>query len=970
MSSWIKRILAWSVFAVCCAATAHADDVFTVGVISDTQNYVDNNKPQPASLSVYLQQMQYLADHKADKNIAFATHVGDVVQHGDGTNGSAPVYGGPAEYDRAQQAMDILGAAGIPFGMSPGNHDYDNYSYTPPAHRPLSGSSMWQQYFGSSSGYFAGRPWYGGASDDLAVSPGLTSYQVFSAGGRTFLHISLEMEAGAPALAWAQAVVDAHPGLPTIVTTHSFLAPPDDDDDSPPLAVPAFRNDDFYLTGSPGGWNDAQGVWDQFIKINDQIFMVLCGHAWGATHDGVSKAENIRIDNNDFGHPVYQVLTDYQGNTIGLAGTPGSDPGGAGWMRFMEFNLTTNTIHFYTYSTLLDRYAGRDGEHTFNQDPAFSEFTLPLPPQVPQKWTFGVMSDTQWTCANDPAGENPDHVAVSIINQLNAQFIDAGVKFVIQVGDLTENGNDVDIATRATAAQALYDAGIGFFPMRGNHELYASPPNDYGIPAVRANFPQTRGLNQTFGARNFDSPTSVSAELDGMTYSFDFGAPGSDARFVIIDPWCTPTRRTDVGGYQYGYSIGEQQDWISDRLDESTRGAGHAFVFSHQPIMSENHQDCPFMGYTDVNPDMQNAFYASLQDNGVGYFIGGHDHMHQRSIIASPDGNSAVEELICASNSSKFYTPKSLTDPNWHGQKYRETSVSQELYTVGYHIFTIDGPRVTVSYYADDHGSWLSDASYPAGPSGAGTHITPMFNFVKRATWGYSLNGLELLVQQGQSYVLTDDTTLAVARGETGYQGTEAQILDGANGSTAQDYNGRHFTKTVDTGWAPIEAGLASDVFTLWGMTDLGTDHTDTFVLALSFNSALFTPGQLASGSVYLEAKDPNDGGWTNAVMLNVGGTPSFVFGPWVAGYPLGTYGIDLATQTAWAVLNNNGEFAVGDPSRGDCNCDGIVNADDVGAFVAVLLGGSPCRLENCDLNGDGVVDGRDIQTFITLLLS
>src|SRR5215472_11186234 len=66
-----------------------------------------------------------------------------------------------------------------------------------------------------------------------------------------------------------------------------------------------------------------------------------------------------------------------------------------------------------------------------------------------EPWKFGVMSDTQWTCANDPASENPNHVSVSIINQINEQFINQGVKFVIQVGDLTDNGNDTDIATRA-----------------------------------------------------------------------------------------------------------------------------------------------------------------------------------------------------------------------------------------------------------------------------------------------------------------------------------------------------------------------------------------------------------------------------------------------------------------------------------------------------------------------------------------
>jgi hypothetical protein len=208
------------------------------------------------------------------------------------------------------------------------------------------------------------------------VNPGLSSYQTFEADGRKFLHVSLEMEAGDAAIAWAQAVVDAHPGVPTLVTTHEYLDPPADSDPRPPLAVPANRiaASTRYLNGSPGGWNDAQGVWDKFISKNDQIFMVLCGHAWGASVGGVSKSENLRIDLNDAGHTVYQLLTDYQGN---LAASSGGD----GWLRLMELDFTADAIHFRTYSPVLGKYAG-EGEDSFNQDPRFSEFTLPMPVQV------------------------------------------------------------------------------------------------------------------------------------------------------------------------------------------------------------------------------------------------------------------------------------------------------------------------------------------------------------------------------------------------------------------------------------------------------------------------------------------------------------------------------------------------------------------------------------------------------------
>jgi hypothetical protein len=368
---------------------------FTIAVIPDTQNYVDNTKKQPASAKDFSTETAYLATHKNALNLVFVTHVGDVVEHGDGPNATPgdKSYGPQAEWDRALCAMKILADAGIPFGMSPGNHDYDNYYYTSGS-RPLTSKVMWNRYFGSRSWLFAFKSWYGGASDQLDYDPGLSSFQIFEAGGKNFLHISLQMEASDAALAWAQGVIDAHPNHATIVTTHSYLSPPPPGDTQPPLAEPATRNAAKYLTTSgtctggpqpesPGGCNSAQQVWDKLISKNDQIFMVLCGHSWNPTDvDGISQGENIRIDNNIAGHPVYQVLSDYQGNTTGADGVVGNDPGGAGWLRLMEFDMKAGTIHFRTYSPVSGKYAGLQGEPTFKQPAAFSDFIEPIPIQV------------------------------------------------------------------------------------------------------------------------------------------------------------------------------------------------------------------------------------------------------------------------------------------------------------------------------------------------------------------------------------------------------------------------------------------------------------------------------------------------------------------------------------------------------------------------------------------------------------
>ena len=518
-----------------------------------------------------------------------------------------------------------------------------------------------------------------------------------------------------------------------------------------------------------------------------------------------------------------------------------------------------------------------------------------------EPWRFGLMADTQWTITADPLGQNPNSVSVSIINQLTQQFLIQDVKFVIEVGDLTDNGTDAGLISRAAAAQPLYAAGIGFFPMRGNHETYSPTPNNYGITQFQASFPQTQGTSNTFGATNFSSPTSVSTDLTGMSYSFDYGTQGGNARFVIIDPWVTPSKNVAPGdGYNYGYSIADQQAWISSRLDKNSRGTVHAFVFSHQPLMAESHQDSPFTGYTNANPDMQNAFFASLQDNNVGYYISGHDHMHQRSIIASPDGKSAVHETICSSDSSKFYTPKSLTDPNWFGQKTRETPLSQELYTVGYYIYTVDGPCVTVDYYSDMHGQWQSDSNYPDGSGLPDTAITPILYFVKKETWGYCLNGKEFLVAQGKSYNTVQDS----------YSGTTAKILGGTNGSTVTDYTGRALAKAVDTGWFPKNVSTASNILRLQGIAGLGSSQTDTYALSMSYNTKGLKTADLKKGLVGLATRDEN-GNWVNAIDFNIGGTKQFVLGPWNASYGLGTYGVDQKTKTAWAVINYQGDFSI-----------------------------------------------------------
>ena len=54
------------------------------------------------------------------------------------------------------------------------------------------------------------------------------------------------------------------------------------------------------------------------------------------------------------------------------------------------------------------------------------------------------------------------------------------------------------------------------------------------------------------------------------------------------------------------------------------------------------------------------------------------------------------------------------------------------------------------------------------------------------------------------------------------------------------------------------------------------------------------------------------DGDWVNAAEMSIGvNRTKKVVGPWRPGYAVGTYGVDRASNTVWAVINYNGEFAV-----------------------------------------------------------
>jgi hypothetical protein len=554
--------------------------------------------------------------------------------------------------------------------------------------------------------------------------------------------------------------------------------------------------------------------------------------------------------------------------------------------------------------------------------------TTPAPPAPTTSFKFGVMGDTQWTYdLSDPLGQNPETVAVSFINQMNQEFINHEVEFVIQVGDLTNYGYDAAIHARAVAAQDLYDAGIGYFPMRGNHEPWgdifgAMVNNQEAIPAIQANFPQNQGLGaNTGGATNFSSPTSVdpaypnfNTEMAGISYAFDYNdGDGNSATFVIFDTWETASIHSATFSkwygppynftlpYPYGYPMSAQQDWISDRLDAGTRGTNHAFVFSHQPLIASNHEDSPF-GFLDEHLDDQNLFYSELVANDVAFYISGHDHLHDLSMVKSPDGLSSVSQVISTPSCPKFYYPDYST-PEWRGQKYRRSVVSTEYNNTGYYIYTVEGPMVTCDWYADATGNWVAGSRPNRWPQGHPNELlleTPDFNFVLKESYKFSTNGKVFAVPQGASYGIVSDVF-----GGTSVRLAKTNAATGVECATCADPTTKTIplAKRIVTGWKYQTAGLVSNILILDGMNKgVATPTSDPYLLIMK-------TGTSANIDMKIVALN-GTGTWVDAATLTQAGQ-TFVAGGPDTSFALGSYGFNEATNEGWAVLDYDGTFAI-----------------------------------------------------------
>jgi autotransporter-associated beta strand protein len=302
-----------------------------VVVLPDTQYYTQTD----ANNTLYFKgQTSWIAANAAARNIGFVLHLGDIQNDGnpyyartDDIN--EPDFTRPtglvpddAQFRRADAALDVLDAAGVPYSLLAGNHDFVDHTIKD---EPI----YYLKWFGPQR--FAGKSTFGGASPATPTMKwaGMNTWHTFEGGGYRFLNLALQFAPDQHDLAWAQSVINANPGVPTILTTHALL--------NTTGYQPAYRP-----------------INDLFVSNNPQIVMTLNGHINGAFR---------QTETNIAGQPVQQMLVDYQSTVL-----PGASFKGGGYLRTMEFDVDARVVRVESYSPVADAFL----------TDAANQFTLPL----------------------------------------------------------------------------------------------------------------------------------------------------------------------------------------------------------------------------------------------------------------------------------------------------------------------------------------------------------------------------------------------------------------------------------------------------------------------------------------------------------------------------------------------------------------------------------------------------------------
>ncbi len=279
----------------------------TFAVLPDTQVY---SLRHPA---IFDAQTAWIAGNVDALAIHHVFHLGDITN-----NNTAP------EWQNAASSMALLDEI-VPYILVPGNHDYGPRGDASTRDGGLNHSFKFDRA--------ARQPSFAGAYRQGALD---NTYHLFAAGGHAWIALALEWGPRDEVIAWANDVMQAHPGRLGILITHAYLNNNSRRHDHTDHEHSQVANPHNYRT--PGGVNDGEELWQKLVRRHHFV-LTLNGHVTGSGTGHLAST-------NDRGNVVHQMLSNYQMRELG----------GEGYMRLLELLPDGRTLVVRSYSPLRDRY--------------------------------------------------------------------------------------------------------------------------------------------------------------------------------------------------------------------------------------------------------------------------------------------------------------------------------------------------------------------------------------------------------------------------------------------------------------------------------------------------------------------------------------------------------------------------------------------------------------------------------------
>jgi hypothetical protein len=308
--------------------------------------------------------------------------------------------------------------------------------------------------------------------------------------------------------------------------------------------------------------------------------------------------------------------------------------------------------------------------------------------------TFADTTHWRFTVASDSHVTNSESSGV-MLGKIAQSILKDNVDLTLWGGDIvdasvwTNDGFASQLRAWRNVLAPIYDAGIGVYPVRGNHGSFFTP-----------------GWQSVFS----DLPDNGPEDEKYATYSFSHNG----AFFVGLDQW---------GSHPYRVN----QTWLDAQFAANTSPL--VFVFGHTPAYSVYHGDC-----LDDYPAQRDAFIDSIAAEGGRTYFCGHDHSYNHAEIDS-DGNpdNDIHQIVVGSAGTKIYPWYGTYNGNNSGDTVsRIYSESNQ----GYVLVDVNGLDVTMTWKAYDP---LTDSfvardqwGYTAVPEPAGLILVLIGGFILR----------------------------------------------------------------------------------------------------------------------------------------------------------------------------------------------------------------------------------------------